>query len=293
MQEQEIKQQIQTIAEQEIPAGADLWPAMHLRAQQLSDARRKRATRTRLARHVLAGVTVALALISGLLLAVPSARAAVGGVLQQFGLVFIDMSNVPVVTVEWKPGATVDAPAGVEVLSVVTNTTNLTSTLPTPRKWNLEEARALAPFPIHTPTWLPDGFAFDGIMFTGIYTGTNLNVPSQVSEASLYYTQTERSADWATQNLALHISKPAESGQFVFGYMASREHTRPVKVNGHDALYATGGYELDETTRTMQWKEDKRAGVLAWELDGVNYILSYNGLDISLEDLTHIAESIQ
>ena len=336
MQGQQIKQEMQSIAGQAIPPETNLWPAMRLRAQQLSNRRHSHAMRARLARRALAGVTVALALVSGLLLAVPSARAAVGGVLQQFGLVFIDMSNVPVATIEWKPEATVDAPAGVEVLSVVTSTTDLTSTLPTPKKWNLEEARTLAPFPtrtptwlpsgfafdgvmitglisspsapkkwnleeartlvpfpIRTPTWLPDGFAFDGIMFTGLYTGTDLNMPPQVAEASLYYTQTEQSADWATQNLALHISKPAESGQLVFGYMAPRGHTRQMKVNGQAALYVSGGYELDEMTRTMQWNENKRAGVLAWELGGVNYLLSYNDLDISLEDLMRIAESIQ
>jgi hypothetical protein len=293
MQEQEIKQTLQSSAEQAVPPEVDVWPALRLRAQQLSDARRKRATRTRLARHVLAGITVALALVSGLVLAVPSARAAVGGALQQFGLIFVDFGEVNVLHTEVLPGATVNAPAGVEVLSVITSTTPASITLSTLKKWGLEEARAIAPFPIHTPAWLPTGFTFDGVMFSGLYTGTNADVPSQVTEASLYYTRTEQTAGLATQNLTLHISKPAESGQLLLGYMASREHTRQVQVNGQPALYVPGGYEYDETTQTMRWDENKHAGALAWQMDGVNYIVSYNDLDISLETLTRIAESVR
>ncbi len=191
----------------------------------------------------------ALVLLVALAAAGPGALTAADELFGHFGLVLVNPIDV-LIPHPPAPGARAEG-----------------GSVQTPRL-TLEEARRAAPFTIKVPAWLPDGMAFRGAL---------------VDDRSTTVVLSYRGVDSAT-GLFIQAS-PNWSG----GYVVPSWVTRQLRVHGHPALYARGGWGASGT-----WDGSVSGGYLSWQdEDGLTYVLSFSGLGLSADDLVRIAESMR
>jgi hypothetical protein len=245
---------------------------MRLRALQLSDARRRHNARIVVVRRALALGTVALALMSGLVLAVPSARAAVGGVLQQFGLQRFGLDLV-------------SAPLQFHVTS-----SGYGPIMPPPRL-SLAEGQRLASFPIHYPTWLPAGVEWCS-SFAEPDTTKAPNSPNPIVSDGIGIAGSANRVSAAygiCQNRQLNdpvVILDIGSADSGGSMLVDASKVKEVTVKGHQALFAQGAWN-----ERGEWMDDAPTATLSWSQDnGVKYLIRVSY--VSLDDLWRIAESI-
>jgi hypothetical protein len=76
-------------------------------------------------------------------------------------------------------------------------------------------------------------------------------------------------------------------GSAAGGYAVPAAAVQQVRVGGQPAVYARGSWD-----KSGNWNGDANAELLSWEKDGLAYVLSASGLDLSREDMIRIAESL-
>ncbi len=204
-------------------------------------------------------------LSGGLLLSVPTARAAVWGWLYGFGLV--DQQ-----TVEHRP---------IEVVSPVINPV-------APPSLSLREIYRQAPFVVSSPAWLPSGVLYSGGFVIETATG---------SQVSLIYHRRANLTEAltpATPFLLLIITRGVVEGV----PLLPEEQAQTTTVNGRPALYIHGSWAgkspptTNNAMTSLQWDSTLDAAWLSWQAADLTYLLYAQDLQLTQTDLMHVAESL-
>jgi hypothetical protein len=243
-----------------------------------------------------AGAVAAILLVAFFMLiaAVPSARAAVGRLIQQhfqqrFGLVFVDTTQETLPLTETES-------SGTELEEGETLTEVAIPPL------GLDEAQAQVAFTIPTPALLPEGFAlWNTRVFTGPHGSSmdeagNIIVIEPPVQIILYFKPDEanqrRYHPDATLSLTI-FDRTAMEG----GYGAPLGSAEEVEVNGNKAVFVRGIWEqVDESKPpspdNITWDDTADSFMLSWEADGFTYVLQGHRLGLLREDFIRIAESV-
>lgn len=192
-----------------------------------------------------------------------AAQAVVQGWLQRAGIVLIPSL----------PPRPMPAPAGVpsaqgRVVSTGTATRVLYA--------SVAEAQQRVAFPIRPAGWLPPGLVLEGAS-----AGSTDPADGGQKAASVivrYRLPSRSEGDVAIQEAAGH-----RQGGYAFPAAGAED----VAVNGHPATYVHGSYHGDG-----QRDSNVDANTLSWEADGLTYVLSSFGLELSRADLVRVADSI-
>ena len=254
MREEALGHKLREIAREEVPAGADLWPAIVVQVEGKGLGRPHRyASRSRLL--ALSAATLALALFFAA--TGPAAMAKVSDMMQRFGMVLLSPDAARQLTQPTlTPSGGWSQPQQTEAIA--------------PRAVDrpIEEVQRQVDFQIRTPTWLPDGVVFRGAMAS-----------SDGQGAVVSY----RGVHDPNSGIGVQMRR----GRLVSGYGVPSSATQEVQVHGEPAIYAQGAWTKDGT-----WNERADAGMLSWEDRGFTYYVSSSGLGLSREDLVRIAESL-
>jgi hypothetical protein len=235
----------------------DLWP--HIQAQVGATPWVRRPV---LHTMVIAAAGAVLAL--GLTIAcVPAARASVESVVQRLGLAFIDTA-----TREARTSTVVKLEP---------------SPVPGGRLMTWEEIEREAPFQVRTPAWLPDGLALAG---------------GSVGKGQVYlqYRLAGSPAGSETPCLMQSIwAGPVGAPPLL---PASQEVA--VEVRGQPAIYVHGGWRDDgqgdaqvAIGGTLRWDGSLDSAWLTWKEGELTYLLAAHGLQLDLDQMIRIAESLE
>lgn len=263
MNEQQIVQMLETVAEHGVPP-SDQWEAIH--AQVAMSQRKHRPLRRpralgatgRWRAFASAAVVVLLVLLP---LAVPPVRAAVSGFMQQrFGLVLVEPTPP-------RLQPTTGTPA-------VAGTPQLVMWVP------LAEVQRNTPFPIRAPAWLPKGLIVRGAFTAPAYSSDDVDGPIKVR---VQYGR----ADGAMGGLGI---EQTATERYRGGNAIPSTKAQSVTVSGHPAVYVQGAWT---STMAMAWDETADAAMLSWNQDGFTFMIQTGSLGLTRDDLIRIAESLR
>lgn len=156
--------------------------------------------------------------------------------------------------------ATGDYPGGDEPVTIAPN-----------EKMSLEDARAILPFTIDLPAWVPEGYMLEEtVTFVHFEDGV---------ERIFFQWRTSKKA-----HLELEIEdRPPEESNWLVGLESIEE----VLVNGEPAALVRGGWHAD----TKQWDNPEILHLYVPH-KGQTYIFNSMEKDISVEELIRMAESL-
>lgn len=199
-----------------------------------------------LLRPVALGVITLLMALTLTLVVSPSARAQVQDWVGQVGGVLFTTTG--------------DYPGGDEPVTIAPS-----GTMP------LEEARAILPFTIDLPAWVPEGYVLEE-------TVTFVHFEDGVERIFVQW----RAPQKALLELEI-VNLPPEKSNWLVG----PESIEEVQVDGEPAALVRGGWNAD----TKQW-ENRGQLQLHVAHNGQTYILSTMETDISVNELMRTAESL-
>ena len=267
-----IRRLIVEATDQGLRPDLDLWPAIRgeLRGGQDRTQGPAFLRGGSLMRKTFAFLIVAIAFLVvaiGAMIAVPAARATAESVVRRLGLAFVDTTapeerNATVVKLEASP-----VPGG--------------------RLMSREEIERQAPFQVRTPTWLPEGLAL---------AGGNVSNDEQKAQVYLEYRLAGLPASSETPCLMLAIYAGSVGAPPLLA--ASQEVA--VEVHGQQAIYVHGGWRDDgqgdpqvAIGGTLQWDSSLDSAWLTWEEGELTYLLQAHGLELDLDQMIRIAESLE
>ena len=198
-------------------------------------------------------VCVIIVLVLGLLVSVPTTRAALLDMVQRLGFVLAQPGQLESSTVVQVEMEEEEPPI------------------------SLAEAQQRVPFPIRTPTWLPEG-----LTLLGAYTGSR---GDQADMVSLFYGLTDESPASRSAGMSIVIASSPDQIDSLVPILQVEE----VVVNNHKAIYVQGAWQDDG----LRWDETADVTRLSWEEDGLTYLLTVYGLSLKREDVIRIAESLK
>lgn len=194
---------------------------------------------------VLGAITLLLALTLTLVVS-PSARAQVQDWVGQVGGVLFT--------------ATGDYPGGDGPIKTIPG-----------NEMRLEEARAVLPFTVDLPAWIPEGYVLEETI-------SILRLEDDIERVFIQWAAPQKAL------LELQITGRApEDSHWVVGTGSIEE----MLINGEPAALVRGGWNAD----TKQW-EDRGQLQLHVAHNGQTYIFSTMETDISIDDLIRMAESL-
>ena len=136
---------------------------------------------------------------------------------------------------------------------------------------NIEDARALLPFIIDLPTWIPEGYSSDGKV-------TFVHFEDGVERIFLHWHAPQK----AQLEIEIENLLPEKSH-----WLIGLESVEEVLVNGEKVALVRGGWQSE----TKVW-ENRGQIHLYVPHKGQTYIFSSNEKDISVDKLISIAESL-
>jgi len=261
--EQAVRTLLTEIAQDAAPAGTiALGPGVRERAFEMQMQTDRINRRWRLALAVVA----ALALLSGLLMAVPTTRAAIDDLLRRLGFNLApeeETNNTTVMLLE------------PTILPV------------TPVFLSVEDVQAGVAFQVRTPGWLPEGIAYRN--------GDALQTADKgIPETWLTY----RRAGEGDAPDAPELVLEATTGDLPPIYL-SEKAAQDVTVSRQPGVYIHGGWTTSrpiqpgESIQGLFWDFAEDDAYLSWVEDGIAYRIQQHGLGLTLEDMTRIAESLR
>jgi hypothetical protein len=156
---------------------------------------------------------------------------------------------------------------------------------------SLAEVQEQLSFRLLVPTWLPDGL--DHIQ-RGISRYDPQSWEGSGVQVEISYNQTE---NFQSSNGMLLFE--ANDGPIGAPPLLAEGREQSVTVNGQSGYYVHGAWQNDGTgdpnTRygDLLWDDQADDAYLTWTQEGVTYLLAANNLNLGLDDLTRIAESIK
>jgi hypothetical protein len=259
------------IAEEQVPRSTiNLWPQVETRLnQRRKDSQRKTISRTFKTRFAFALAFVLL--LIGSLAFVPGVRRFAEEIIQRMGIAFVDTDLT-------------NQPGQMQELVVTVSTT-------LPPSPSLAEIQEQLSFRLLVPTWLPNGLNH---IQRGISRYDPQSWEGSGVQVEISYNQTE---NFQSSNGMLLFE--ANDGPIGAPPLLAEGREQSVTVNGQSGYYVHGAWQNDGTgdpnTRygDLLWDDQADDAYLTWTQEGVTYLLAANNLNLGLDDLTRIAESIK
>jgi len=220
--------------------------AQDMRKRLKIDEEKTLRVRTLLLRPVAIGAITLLLVLTLTLVVSPAARAQVQDWVGQVGGVLFT--------------ATGDYPGGDEPVTIAPS-----------EKMSLEDARAILPFTIDLPAWVPEGYVLEE-------TVTFVHFEDGVERIFIQW----RAPQKALLELEIENLPPEESK-----WLVGQESIEEVLVDGEPAALVRGGWHAD----TKQW-ENPEILHLYIPHKGQTYIFSSMEKDIPVDELIRMAESL-
>jgi hypothetical protein len=152
----------------------------------------------------------------------------------------------------------------------------------------LEAIRAEAPFAVATPTWLPVELIFTDGFVEKSADGTQVTLAYHLPPRQAFYPP-------EAPLLFILISDGAVDNR----PLLAEEHVVPVRLDTVVGMYAQGGWRSrspvtaeSATVDGLYWDSALDASWLSWQIDGLNYLLYAQELDIQKEQMIAIAVSM-
>ena len=159
-----------------------------------------------------------------------------------------------------------------------------------PRRWTLDELQEKIDFPLLLPSYLPEGYHQDSLIPIPLLSPSTDDEPAQhqFSYRGIQVIYSDGSPDGT---ICLNEGKLAGTKRFPVGQAGVRE----VVVRGVPAVWVEGaplalkksGFPVGQITRNLE-----AMNVLLWEEGGIGFELSTTDLDLPLEEMLRIAESM-
>jgi hypothetical protein len=259
------------IAEEQVPRSTiNLWPQVETRLnQRRKDSQRKTISRTFKRRFAFALAFVLL--LIGSLAFVPGVRRFAEKIIQRMGIAFVDTDLT-------------NQPGQMQELVVTVSAT-------LPPSPSLAEIQEQLSFRLLVPTWLPNGLNH---IQRGISRYDPQSWEGSGVQVEISYNQTE---NFQSSNGMLLFE--ANDGPIGAPPLLAEGREQSVTVNGQSGYYVHGAWQNDGTgdpnTRygDLLWDDQADDAYLTWTQEGVTYLLAANNLNLGLDDLTRIAESIK
>ncbi len=147
---------------------------------------------------------------------------------------------------------------------------------------NIDEISNLAKWTIKSPSWLPDGYQFNEVLYDSAnnmvsitYIATRQlpgNDPSLTQTSTITLVQSLRN-----DLIPLIVAPSADLGSMM--------------INGQPAAYAIGAWKNDNTTGTATWDSSYQMQNINWQIDYIYLSLNTDDSLVSKDDLLKIAES--
>jgi hypothetical protein len=268
--EQELRRHLLALGQQRIANDIDLWPAVRNRIQQ--SATHERARR-RLLRFSLLSLLGLLILTATLFMISPQARAAVQQ-FQKFALILIGSQPAQSPDVQPSPQQNGSTPAVTEK-RILPNMSRA-------------EIQSKLPFLLPLPGWLPEGLIYQGGLVVEDSSGRSCvqavcSTTTPIYDIALSYGWTNP----AKGGLNFQIWSGQPSGGYVFPQSAEQT----VQVNGRAATYVLQTWEADPQVGQMT---PGGLQALSWQdQNGFTYLLMTGNLELTRQDMIHIAESVK
>ncbi|MEA4907471.1 MAG: hypothetical protein GYA17_02635 [Chloroflexi bacterium] len=267
MDEQQFERVLANLAEEQVPAGTDLWPAIRVRFEtsqwrlaQSEDSMQTTTARTRRLR--LVSVFLSALLLVGILVAVtPQGRAFAQSVLQFFTRAPAD--SLPVQ--DWQRTPAVNDSTAADPADI--NAAELP----------VDVVEGQAGFDVLEPAWLPPSLTFAGA-----------TLEAEHSIVRIFY-RYEDTNGLVLREEPYQLSEDCE----LCGLVGDSAVVEEVSLGQATAEYVEGVWNL--TDDGPVWVSDPYLKTMRWQADGMAFELVYMGPPDSLskDDLAAIAQSMQ
>lgn len=208
----------------------------------------------RSARYTAVAAVTVTVLVFGILGTQPAVRGMIESTWQRFGLAFVDTDD---------SHTDVVSPLVVE----------LEPTFGTPP---LSTNEIQQQFPLaRVPTWLPEGLQLTGGSVSELPEDARVSLDFHLVGESIGSTPVLRLA--VGPDVSSQLSAPSEQA---------------VEVNGFPATYVHGIWRGDDQG-VMRFDDLEDNAWLWWEEEGLSYMLSASGMNLELDDMLRIAESLE
>jgi hypothetical protein len=210
-------------------------------------------------------IIVSMVLLTlGLFASIPAARAAIGDMLQRFGLVLTNQASI-------EDSSSLQRSFDAVPL-VVEQDVPLVS---------FATAQQQVPFTIPLPSWLPKDLELVGARVGEGPSSEEIEAPLAVV---LSFQRKNATELYSSAGMFIQLYASELSG----GYEIPSLESRNVLVNNQVAIYAEGAWTPDH-----QWNDEADVLILSWEDGRFTYVLSASGLGINIDQAVRIAESIR
>jgi hypothetical protein len=210
-------------------------------------------------------------LLIGSLAFVPGVRRFAEEIIQRMGIAFVDTDLT-------------NQPGQMQELVVTVSAT-------LPPSPSLAEIQEQLSFRLLVPTWLPNGLNH---IQRGISRYDPQSWEGSGVQVEISYNQTE---NFQSSNGMLLFE--ANDGPIGAPPLLAEGREQSVTVNGQSGYYVHGAWQNDGTGDPntwygdLLWDDQADDAYLTWTQEGVTYLLAANNLNLGLDDLTRIAESIK
>ena len=249
-------------------AGIDLWSKIENRLILPSGKLVHKKT-TRLLKRYTVALLVGVILL-GSLACVPKVRAFAQDVIQRMGIAFQSTGSLD---------------HSVQMAEAIPTTSDIQ-----PPSLNQDELRQQVPFHLIEPTWLPAGLDY---IRCGVVHYDPREWKGSGVEAEIYYS---RMGSFEASDGLLFFE--ANDGPISSPPLLAEGRQKPVLVNGQPGYYVHGGWQNDGSgdpqTRygDLLWDDQADDAYLTWTQEGITYLLEANNLNLGMDDLLRIAESV-
>jgi len=159
-----------------------------------------------------------------------------------------------------------------------------------PRRWTLDELQEKIDFPLLLPSYLPPGYRQDSLIPIPL-----LSLPADDEQAQRQFSyrgiQVIYSDGSPNGTICLNEEKLAGTKRFPVGQAGVREvvvrREPAVWIEGASLTLKKSGFPVGQTTRNLE-----AMNVLLWEEGDISFELSTTDLELPLEEMLKIAESM-
>lgn len=277
MKEAQLASILHDIAVEEVPDSLNLQPLTIARATQIRKISRLQLSPWPVRAFSHSGMTLRtglLVLAVAAIIATPAITTAGQHILQQFGLILIERTQL--FTTQEQGGAN---------SSGITAAPAEVPPAPQPEFVSLDVARGQLTFPLPVPAWVPDGLELRGALVGVPYSDAS-KPPMSVT---VVYDKVAARPGAQDSQLALEVAH----GSMLPAYLVSNSRAAETTVGGRPAIYVQGRWGLAADGITVEWDPQADSSMLSWEQDGLTYVLRASGMALTIDDLVRIAESLK
>lgn len=258
MKHHELEHILHAAAEEALPAAEiNLAPTVIARVAQQQVTRRAR-------RALFAGTVIIALMLAIFLMSVPPVRAGISDLLRHLGFELANEQEMA------------------DTTAVMAEAIHVTPQPTLPYDTFLQQV----PFTLRLPTWLPDGLEL---------VGWDVDPHSELgAQIVLYYMYASGWGDPEAPVVVLEMTDGDLNPWFL-----SEQALQEVTVNGQPGAYIQGGWmteepvEPGEEVHGLFWDDSTDDYYLSWEEGGLTYRIRAHHIDLTLEAILRIAESLE